>query len=137
MDNRKGLISIVAPVYNEEAVLDALYERVRDVLDGEGEEWELVLINDGSRDRSAEVIGRLHERDPRVKGISFSRNFGFQIAATAGLDFAQGDAVILTDADLQDPPEVYPAMIKQWRAGYDVVYGVPRPACPSPGWHRR
>lgn len=124
MENRKELISVVAPVYNEEVVLDALYERVKAVLDGAGEEWELVLVNDGSRDNSAEVIARLHERDPRVKGISFSRNFGFQIAATAGLDFARGDAVILTDADLQDPPEVYPAMLEQWRAGYDVVYGV-------------
>ncbi len=124
MDERKGLISIVAPVYNEEVVLDALYERVKAVLDGAGEQWELVLVNDGSRDQSAEVIARLHKQDPRVKGLSFSRNFGFQIAATAGLDYARGDAVILTDADLQDPPEVYPLMIEQWRAGYDVVYGV-------------
>ena len=124
MDNRKDLISIVAPVYNEEGVLDALYERVSRVLDGAGEAWELILVNDGSRDGSAEVISRLHAQDPRVKGLSFSRNFGFQIAATAGLDFSTGDAVILTDADLQDPPEVYPAMLAQWRAGYDVVYGV-------------
>lgn len=124
MQNRKDLISVVAPVYNEESVLDALYDRVRSVLDGAGENWELVLVNDGSRDHSAEVISRLHERDPRVKGLSFSRNFGFQIAATAGLDFSRGDAVILTDADLQDPPELYPAMLEQWRAGYDVVYGV-------------
>ncbi len=124
MENRKDLISIVAPVYNEEGVLDALYKRVSSVLDGAGETWELILVNDGSRDASAEVIGRLHEQDPRVKGISFSRNFGFQIAATAGLDFSKGDAIILTDADLQDPPEVYPAMLAQWRAGYDVVYGV-------------
>jgi len=124
VEKRKELISVVAPVYNEEVVLDTLYERVKAVMVGAGEEWELVLVNDGSRDKSAEVIARLHERDPRVKGISFSRNFGFQIAATAGLDFSRGDAVILTDADLQDPPEVYPAMLAQWRAGYDVVYGV-------------
>ncbi|HEY1408998.1 MAG TPA: glycosyltransferase family 2 protein [Promineifilum sp.] len=124
MAESKDFISVVAPVYNEEAVLDALYERVKAVLDAAGEHWELVLVNDGSRDGSAEAIARLHERDPRVKGLSFSRNFGFQIAATAGLDYAGGDAVILTDADLQDPPEVYPAMLEQWRAGYDVVYGV-------------
>lgn len=124
MENRKDFISIVAPVYNEEGVLDALYERVSSVLDGAGEAWELILVNDGSRDGSADVIGRLHEQDARVKGLSFSRNFGFQIAATAGLDFSKGDAVILTDADLQDPPEIYPAMLAQWRAGYDVVYGV-------------
>jgi dolichol-phosphate mannosyltransferase len=124
VDKPQDFISVVAPVYNEEAVLDAFYERVRAVLDGAREAWELVLVNDGSRDNSAAVIGRLHERDPRVKGLSFSRNFGFQIAATAGLDYARGDAVILTDADLQDPPEVYPAMLAQWRAGYDVVYGI-------------
>ncbi len=117
-------ISILAPVYNEEAVLPELYRRVRVVMDELGEPWELVLVNDGSRDRSAEVIGTLHEQDERVKGISFSRNFGFQIAVTAGLDHVLGEAVILTDADLQDPPEVFPAMIARWREGYDVVYGV-------------
>lgn len=118
------MISIVAPVYNEEPVLAELHRRVAEVMDGVGEPWELVLINDGSRDRSAVIIAELHQKDPRVKGVSFSRNFGFQIAVTAGLDFASGDAVILTDADLQDPPEVYEKMIAEWRAGYDVVYGV-------------
>ncbi|MCA9968912.1 MAG: glycosyltransferase family 2 protein, partial [Anaerolineales bacterium] len=122
--NDKPTISIVAPVYNEEAVLPELHRRVREVMDGLGESWELVLVNDGSRDRSAEVIARLHAEDARVRGLSFSRNFGFQIAVTAGLDHAQGDAIILTDADLQDPPEVYRDMIAKWRAGYDVVYGV-------------
>ncbi|MDT8305474.1 MAG: glycosyltransferase family 2 protein [Anaerolineae bacterium] len=121
---QKPVISILAPVYNEEPVLRELYRRVRDVMDELGEPWELVLVNDGSRDRSAEVIAELHEQDARVKGLSFSRNFGFQIAVTAGLDHVQGDAVILTDADLQDPPEVFPAMIARWREGYDVVYGV-------------
>ncbi|MBX3060343.1 MAG: glycosyltransferase, partial [Anaerolineae bacterium] len=98
------MISIVAPVFNEEQVLPELRRRVAGVMDALGEPWELVLVNDGSRDRSAAVIAELHQEDPRVKGISFSRNFGFQIAVTAGLDFASGDAVILTDADLQDPP---------------------------------
>ena len=119
----KPTISIVVPVYNEEPVLAELYRRVTAVLDGVGEPWELILVNDGSRDRSTEVIAQLHEKDERVKGISFSRNFGFQVAATAGLDHAQGDAIILSDADLQDPPEVYPEMIAKWREGYDVVYG--------------
>lgn len=119
----KPTISIVVPVYNEEPVLPELYRRVSTVLDGVDENWELILVNDGSRDRSAEVIARLHEQDERVKGISFSRNFGFQIAVTAGLDHAQGQAVILSDADLQDPPEVFPEMIAKWREGYDVVYG--------------
>ncbi len=117
-------ISIVSPVYNEEAVLHELYRRVHAVMEQTGESWEMVLVDDGSKDRSAEIIGELHAQDERVRGVSFSRNFGFQIAATAGLDHARGDAVILTDADLQDPPEVYPRMIAKWREGYDVVYGV-------------
>lgn len=118
------MISIVAPVYNEETVLHELYQRISAVMDQAGESWELVLVNDGSRDRSADVIAELHAADARVKGVSFSRNFGFQEAVTAGLDHASGDAIILTDADLQDPPEVIPEMIEKWREGYDVVYGV-------------
>lgn len=120
----KPTISIIAPVYNEEPVLHKLHERIAAVMDGTGEVWELILVNDGSKDRSAEIIGELHNKDNRVKGISFSRNFGFQIAVTAGLDHAQGDAIVLTDADLQDPPEVIPRMMEKWREGYDVVYGV-------------
>ena len=120
----KPIFSIIAPVYNEEEVLPELYRRISAVMDGVGEAWELVLVDDGSKDRSAEVIAHLHAQDPRVKGIGFSRNFGFQEAVTAGLDHALGAAVILTDADLQDPPEVIPEMIAKWREGYDVVYGV-------------
>lgn len=116
--------SIIAPVHNEEPVLDLLYERVASVMDGMGEPWELILVDDGSRDRSAELIDALHDRDPRVRGLSFSRNFGFQVAVTAGLDMSRGDAVVLIDADLQDPPEVIPAMAAKWREGFDVVYGV-------------
>lgn len=123
-ETRRPTITILAPVYNEEPVLPELYRRVREVMDDTEYRWELILVNDGSRDRSAEVIAGLHQKDPRVKGISFSRNFGFQLAVTAGLDHAQGDAVILTDADLQDPPEVFPHMIEKWREGYEVVYGV-------------
>ncbi|MEM7802678.1 MAG: glycosyltransferase family 2 protein, partial [Chloroflexota bacterium] len=118
------MISIVAPVYNEESVLHELYERISSVMDEANEPWELILVNDGSRDRSAEIISELHEKDSRVKGVSFSRNFGFQEAVTAGLDYASGEAIVLTDADLQDPPEVIPVMIQKWREGYDVVYGV-------------
>ncbi|RMD51512.1 MAG: glycosyltransferase, partial [Candidatus Thermofonsia bacterium] len=120
----KPTISIVSPVYNEEPVLHELHKRISEVMDSSGESWELILVDDGSRDRSAEIIAELHEKDPRVKGISFSRNFGFQEAVTAGMDHAQGDAVVLTDADLQDPPEVILKMIAKWREGYDVVYGV-------------
>jgi dolichol-phosphate mannosyltransferase len=117
-------ISIVVPVYNEEVVLPELYRRVSEVMDGLGESWELILVNDGSRDKSAEIINTLHEKDGRVKGISFSRNFGFQEAVTAGLTYTSGQAVVLSDSDLQDPPEVIPQMLAKWREGYDVVYGI-------------
>lgn len=120
----KPTITVIAPVHNEEPVLHLLYERVSAVLESLGEPWELVLVDDGSRDKSAEIIDELHTRDPRVRGLSFSRNFGFQVAVSAGLDMARGDAVILIDADLQDPPEVIPDMIAKWREGYDVVYGI-------------
>ncbi len=116
--------SIVAPAYNEEEVLPEFYRRVREVMDAIGEPWELILINDGSRDNTLAVMRELHERDPRVKVISFSRNFGHQLAITAGLDYASGDAVVIIDADLQDPPEVIPELIQKWREGYDVVYAV-------------
>lgn len=118
------MISIIAPVFNEEHVLPELYRRVAAVMETTGEHWELLLVNDGSQDRSAEIIAQLHEEDERVKGLSFSRNFGFQEAVTAGLDHVIGDAIILTDADLQDPPELFSQMIEKWREGYDVVYGI-------------
>ncbi|MEM8860343.1 MAG: glycosyltransferase family 2 protein [Chloroflexota bacterium] len=118
------MISIIAPVYNEQEVLHSLYERIYDVMQETGEEWELMLVDDGSRDRSAAIIAELHAKDNRVRGLSFSRNFGFQEAVTAGLHHVKGDAVVLTDADLQDPPEVIPRMIEKWKEGYDVVYGV-------------
>lgn len=120
----KPTISIVAPVHNEEAVLHELHRRVSEVMDGSGETWELILVNDGSTDRSAEIMAELNEKDGRVKGISLSRNYRFQIAVTCGLDHTQGDAVVLIDADLQDPPEIILKMITKWREGYDVVYGV-------------
>jgi polyisoprenyl-phosphate glycosyltransferase len=120
----KPKFTIIAPVYNEEPVLLELHRRIAEVMDPLNEPWELILVDDGSRDGSASVIAELHARDDRVKGISFSRNFGFQEAVTAGMHFSSGDAVVLTDADLQDPPEVIPEMISKWREGYDVVYGV-------------
>ncbi len=116
--------SIIAPVHNEEPVLEELHRRIAEVMAQTGEPWELVLVDDGSTDSSAEMIARLHEKDSRVKGLSLSRNYQFQIAVTAGLDHCRGDAVILIDADLQDPPEVILDMIAKWREGYDVVYGV-------------
>ena len=94
------------------------------VLDGAGEKWELVLVNDGCRDRSPEIMRELHAQDPRVKVVSFARNFGHQVAITAGMDYAQGDAVVIIDADLQDPPELILEMLAKWREGYEVVYAV-------------
>lgn len=114
--------SIVAPVYNEEATLPEFYRRTLAAADGLEGTFEIVLIDDGSADRSLAVAKEIAAGDPRVKIISFSRNFGHQIAITAGIDFAEGDAVIIIDSDLQDPPEVIPGLIAQWRNGYDVVY---------------
>ncbi len=116
--------SIVAPAFNEEETLPEFYRHVRQVMDGLGEPWELIVVNDGSSDRTMDVLRQFHADDPRVCVISFARNFGHQIAVTAGLDHARGQAVVVIDADLQDPPEVIPELIARWREGYHVVYGV-------------
>ncbi len=116
--------SIVAPVYNEEGNIPRLYNEIKRVMDTTGEPWELVLINDGSKDNSLSEMQEASAQDPRVKIINFARNFGHQIAVTAGIDYADGKAVILIDADLQDPPEVMLDMAAQWKAGYEVVYAV-------------
>ena len=116
--------SIVAPCYNEEGVLRELYRRIRDTMEQTGETWELVLINDGSRDHTPEIMRELHAQDARVKVVDFARNFGHQLAVTAGLDYARGDAVVIIDADLQDPPAVILDMIARWKGGYEVVYAV-------------
>ncbi|MBC8161213.1 MAG: glycosyltransferase family 2 protein [Roseiflexaceae bacterium] len=118
----RPVISIVGPVFNEEALIAEFCARVGEVLEATGETFEIVLINDGSRDRSPAIIRSIHERDPRIKLISFSRNFGLQAALTAGLDYTSGQAVIVMDTDLQDPPEVLPRLIEKWREGYDLVY---------------
>ena len=116
--------SIIAPAYNEEEVLPEFYRRVREVMDGLGEPWELVVVNDGSSDTTSEVLNQLHAQDPRVCVVDFARNFGHQIAVTAGLDHARGEAVVVIDTDLQDPPEVIADLIARWKDGYQVVYGV-------------
>jgi dolichol-phosphate mannosyltransferase len=113
---------VVAPAFNEAANLPLFYERTCASLERLGEPWEIILVDDGSADETREVIRRLHEADPRVKGVSFSRNFSHQMAITAGLDFARGDAVVIIDSDLQDPPEVIPDLVARWREGYQVVY---------------
>lgn len=116
--------SIVAPCYNEEGNLHELHRRIKEVMDQTNEPWELVLINDGSADRTAELMRELHAVDNRIHFIDFARNFGHQIAVTAGMDFAQGEAIILIDADLQDPPELILEMIGKWKEGYKVVYAI-------------
>ena len=117
-------VSIVAPVYNEAGNLRRFYEEVKAALEGAGLSWELLLVNDGSTDGSHELMLQLADADPRLRVISFARNFGHQIAVTAGVDYACGRAVILIDADLQDPPAVIPRLVAKWREGYDVVYAV-------------
>jgi polyisoprenyl-phosphate glycosyltransferase len=120
----KPTFSIIAPVYNEAESLPELYRRVSAVMDGTNEPWELILVDDGSSDGSNAMMRELAEKDERVRPVVFARNFGHQIAVTAGLDYSRGDAVVIIDADLQDPPEVIPEMIDQWRAGNEVVYAV-------------
>jgi dolichol-phosphate mannosyltransferase len=123
-ERRLELLSVVAPLYNEEATLEEFYHQVCRAL--EAIPFELVLVDDGSRDGSPAILARLASHDPRVRVLSLSRNFGHQTALTAGLDHAVGTAVVMMDADLQDPPELIPAMLDQWRAGCDVVYAVRR-----------
>jgi dolichol-phosphate mannosyltransferase len=120
----KVTYSIVAPIYNELANIPELYRRVKEVMDATGEPWELLMVDDGSIDGSTELICELARQDQRIRPVIFARNFGHQIAITAGWDYARGDAVIIIDADLQDPPELILDMIKKWREGYEVVFAV-------------
>jgi glycosyltransferase involved in cell wall biosynthesis len=115
-------LSIVVPAYNEEANVEQVYTRLRDVLDGLGPSWELIFSVDPSTDRTEELILALRESDPRVKLLRFSRRFGQPMATLAGLEAASGDAVVVIDCDLQDPPELISQLVERWRAGYDVVY---------------
>ena len=118
----KPIFTIIAPVYNEIDCLDTLYQRICEVMAQTGELWELILVDDGSTDGSTEKIRQLEENDKRIRKVIFARNFGHQIAVTAGLDYSRGDAVVIIDADLQDPPELFLQMIEKWREGYQVVY---------------
>ncbi|WP_230932514.1 glycosyltransferase family 2 protein [Priestia sp. TSO9] len=114
--------SIVVPVYNEEEVIHETYRRLTEVMRSTKEAYELLFVNDGSRDRTVEIIKEYSEQDPAVVLLDFARNFGHQIAITAGMDYARGEAVVVIDADLQDPPELILEMIEKWKQGFDVVY---------------
>jgi dolichol-phosphate mannosyltransferase len=114
---------VIIPAYNEQEVIDESYNRLTKVMQGMDGSYELVFINDGSRDNTAQIIAGICEKDKHVRLINFSRNFGHMPAITAGMEHARGEAIIVIDADLQDPPEVLPLMAAKWREGYDVVYG--------------
>jgi glycosyltransferase involved in cell wall biosynthesis len=116
------VFSIVAPVFNEAETLPRFHRRIVDAMEHVGDPFELVLVNDGSSDGSLAVMRRLHEEDHRVRVVNFSRNFGHQAAISAGMQAARGQAVVIIDSDLQDPPEVIPQMVEQWRDGVEVVY---------------
>src|SRR5678815_2603430 len=117
-------LSIVVPVYNEENCLREFYHRLVAQIDNLDQQVEILFVNDGSYDRTEDILLQLHDSDRRVKVIHFSRNFGHQIAISAGMDFVAGRACIIMDADLQDPPEVIPKLLQSWQSGFEVVYAV-------------
>jgi len=118
----KIVCSVIVPLYNEELVINESYSRLKEVMDSIEENYEIIFINDGSRDGTRDMVERICREDEKIKLANFSRNFGHQAAITAGMDLAKGDAIIVMDADLQDPPEVIPNMIAKWKEGYEVVY---------------
>ncbi len=123
MIDNKPMISVVIPMYNEQEVIRAGYDRIAGVMKGLALPYELIFINDGSKDDTLRIMTEVCADDSHARVIDFARNFGHQIAVTAGLDHCRGDAVVIIDADMQDPPELIPSMIEKWREGYDVVYG--------------
>jgi dolichol-phosphate mannosyltransferase len=130
------VISLVVPVYNEEKVIEAFHSRIVPVLEKTGETFEVICVNDGSRDRSAEMLDDLCARDRRFRALHFSRNFGHQAAVTAGIDAARGQCAIIIDADLQDPPELIQELLDKWRQGFQVVYAQRRARAGESGMKR-
>ena len=124
--DKKPVYTVIAPVFNEIGSVEEFYKSVSKVMAGLKEPWELILIDDGSTDGSTGKIRQIAKKDIHVRPVIFARNFGHQIAVTAGLDYAQGDAVVIIDADLQDPPEVMLDLIAKWKEGFEVVYAVRR-----------
>jgi dolichol-phosphate mannosyltransferase len=120
----KPVFSVIVPVFNETGCLDELYRRVEEVMEQTKDAWELVLVDDGSTDGSSDLIRKYAKADSHVRPVIFARNYGHQIAVTAGMDYSRGDAIIIIDADLQDPPEVMLELIAKWREGYEVVYAI-------------
>ena len=120
--SKNALISVIVPVLNEENNILVLYQGIKKNL--KNFKYEIIFVNDGSYDRSQETIEKIIDTDRNVKLINLSRNFGHQIAISCGIDYAQGDAAVIMDADLQDPPEIIPLMIKKWQEGFDVVYAI-------------
>ncbi len=116
--------SIIAPIYNESQTIHELHRRISEVMESTKDDWELVLVDDGSTDGSSDIIRTIASHDNRVRPVIFARNFGHQLAVTAGLDYSRGQAVVIIDADLQDPPEVILDLIAKWREGYEVVYAI-------------
>jgi len=124
MSEGKVVFSVVAPIFNEIESVNEFYNRIRSVLEQQNQPWELILVDDGSTDGSTNRILALAEKDEHIRPVIFARNFGHQIAVTAGLDASCGKAVVIIDSDLQDPPEVIPDLIARWHEGYEVVYAV-------------
>ena len=121
---KKPVFTIIAPIFNEIDNLPVLHTKITEVMEQSGDTWELVLVDDGSTDGSTDLIKSLAQQDSHIRPVIFARNFGHQIAVTAGMEFSRGDAVVIIDSDLQDPPEVILEMIQKWREGYEVVYAV-------------
>ncbi|MCL2671158.1 MAG: glycosyltransferase family 2 protein [Clostridiales bacterium] len=120
---QKQLLSLIIPVYYEEEVLEESYARMDAAMQSTGHPYEIIYVNDGSRDGTMKVLRKLAKEHEEVKVLSFSRNFGHQLAVTCGMDAAKGDALIIIDVDLQDPPEIIPQMVERWKAGAEIVYG--------------
>jgi len=129
------MLSLVVPIFNETEILPQFYQRATAALEGCCDSYEIIFVDDGSRDGTLDLLRRLASLDPRVRIVSFSRNFGHQTAVTAGMNYAAGAAVVVIDGDLQDPPEVIPELLERWRAGYQVVYAVRRNR--KEGWLKR